>query len=360
MTLRLPPDVATTARQWALLLVAGLAAGWVFAKLQVPAAPMLGPMLVAGVLALRGAVLAVPRTFGHLAQGVSGCLIALSIDATVLDRMVDLWPIVILFVVLTFTAACTTGLVTGRRGPIGREVAIWGFLPGMASTVIAISHDRGLDSRMVAFIQILRLMVVIVTMAGLAALLAGPVMLPVGSDHLAPDISSTFLVLGCAAAGVAVARWLPLIPAGATLVPLVLGTVATTMGLNLAIPGWLLALAFLFLGAQVGLGFTPAFLRTGLAALPRVVAASLLLIALCGLSGLLLSVLTGVDLLSAVLATVPGSIESITLIAISAGADVSFVMTLQTIRLFAVVILGPPVATALTRLASRDGGAGEA
>ncbi|MDZ7910156.1 MAG: AbrB family transcriptional regulator [Gemmobacter sp.] len=54
--------------------------------------------------------------------------------------------------------------------------------------------------------------------------------------------------------------------------------------------------------------------------------------------------------MSGLLATVPGSIDSIAIIAIGAHADVSFVMTLQTIRLFAVALLGPTVAALLLRM----------
>jgi len=86
--------------------------------------------------------------------------------------------------------------------------------------------------------------------------------------------------------------------------------------------------------------------------LPMLVVSVLLLLFLCGLSGAILSELAGTDLMTAVLATVPGSIDSIALIAVSTHADMSFVMTLQTTRLFAVVLFGPQVARLLLRMAS--------
>ncbi|MDE1154733.1 MAG: AbrB family transcriptional regulator, partial [Acidobacteriaceae bacterium] len=155
-----------------------------------------------------------------------------------------------------------------------------------------------------------------------------------------------------AGTGCAIGRWLPSIPAGASLTPIFIGGVLNVYGVAFAVPHWLTTIAYLCLGAQTGLRFTPDIVRIGARALPMLVVSVLLLLFLCGLSGAVLSELAGTDLMTAVLATVPGSIDSIALIAVSTHADMSFVMTLQTTRLFAVVLLGPPVARLLLRMAS--------
>ncbi|MEL5878999.1 AbrB family transcriptional regulator [Cereibacter sphaeroides] len=335
--------------QWAVLAVGGLAAGQGLQALGLPAGLMVGPLILGAIFGLRGAQVRMPRPAYQAAQGIAGCLIALHIDPGILARAVELGPVLGIFVVLTFLAACATGLIAAAWTGIDREVAIWGFLPGMAGTVIAISHERGLDSRMVAFIQILRLMMVISSMVGVAMLLAGTGAHPL-SGTAAPGLLSTLRAGGIAALGVAAARWLPALPAGASLVPLTLAAGLSVAGVNIAMPGWLVAAAFLGLGLQIGLRFTPELMRTGLRALPALVAASLLLILFCAGSGLLLSWIADVDPLSALLATVPGSIDSIAIIAIGAEADVAFVMTLQTIRLFAVALLGPMAAMLFLRL----------
>lgn len=337
------------AAQWLALIGGGLLAGYGLQALQLPAGLMLGPLILGAALGMKGATVRVPGLAYQLAQGIAGCLIALHIEPEVLGRVAELWPVLLIFVVLTFVAACATGAIAAGWTGIDREVSVWGFLPGMAGTMIAISHDRGLDSRMVAFIQILRLMVVIASMVVAAMLLVGPAAQP-ASGASAPDALSGLASLGIACLGVVAARWLPAIPAGASLVPLTVAAGLGVSGISLAMPGWLLAAGFLGLGLQIGLRFTPDLIRTGLAALPALLAACLLLIALCGVSGVFLSWIAGVDLMSGLLATVPGSIDSIAIIAIGAHADVSFVMTLQTIRLFAVALLGPTVAALLLRM----------
>ncbi|WP_138464246.1 AbrB family transcriptional regulator [Poseidonocella sp. HB161398] len=337
---------------WALLAAAGLAAGQVLARAGLPAGLLIGPILAGAALAQAGSPARMPKLAHQLGQGVLGCLIATHLDAEVLAGLGRNLPVVLAFVVLTFAAACIVGLACGRWTAIDREVSIWGFLPGMAGTVIAIAHERGLDSRLVALIQVVRLMVVIATMVVAAMFLSGAAAMPV-SPGPAPDAGSTLAVLGACLAGVAAARHLRWFPAGASLVPMCLAAAMGIAGWNVSLPPVLIALAFLALGAQIGLRVTPELVRTGVRALPALVAASLLLMALCALSGGLLSLVAGVDLMSALLATVPGSIDSIALIAVNAHADVTFVMMLQTLRLFAVAGLGPFVARGLVQLTER-------
>jgi uncharacterized protein len=57
----------------------------------------------------------------------------------------------------------------------------------------------------------------------------------------------------------------------------------------------------------------------------------------------------GIDPLTAYLATSPGGIDSVAIIAASSKADMSFVMTMQAVRLVFVLIAGPPLARFLAR-----------
>ena len=53
----------------------------------------------------------------------------------------------------------------------------------------------------------------------------------------------------------------------------------------------------------------------------------------------------GVDPLTAYLATSPGGMDTVAIVAIAAGnVDISFVMTMQALRFLFVLIAGPPIA----------------
>jgi len=346
--------VAPVARrrfEWALLLAGGLASGLAMNWVGVPAGLMLGPLALGAVMAHKGAGVRVPRLGLQAAQGVVGCLIATRISTDVFAEIGAIWPVVVIFVALTLAAASVVGFVSGRLTGIDREVSIWGFLPGMAGTVIAMAEDRGLDSRLVALIQMVRLMVVIATMVTVAMLLTGPAAPLAATDPV--TAGSTLRVLGLAALGVAAARYVPVFPSAASLLPMAAAIVLKLSGFDMAMPLWLVALGYLAIGAQIGLRMTPDLFAAGLRALPKLIGASLLLMALCAVSGVALALITGQGLMSALLATVPGSVDSIALIAVNSHADVTFVMTLQTLRLFAVALLGPAVARSLVRLSDR-------
>jgi hypothetical protein len=83
--------------------------------------------------------------------------------------------------------------------------------------------------------------------------------------------------------------------------------------------------------------------------LPKVALCTGLLIALCAGIGWVLALATGIDFLSAYLATSPGGADSVAIIAASAPVDRAFVMTMQMTRLLAVMLLEPVYARIVTR-----------
>ena len=54
--------------------------------------------------------------------------------------------------------------------------------------------------------------------------------------------------------------------------------------------------------------------------------------------------------LTAFLATIPGGLDAIAIIAVDSNADISFVLALQTVRLFVVIVTGPMLAKLICRL----------
>ncbi|HEY5832290.1 MAG TPA: AbrB family transcriptional regulator, partial [Hyphomicrobiaceae bacterium] len=78
--------------------------------------------------------------------------------------------------------------------------------------------------------------------------------------------------------------------------------------------------------------------------LPQVLLATFVIIGFCGLLAWILVHAAGIDPLTAYLATSPGGMDSVAIIAASSNVDLSFVMALQTVRLAIVLIVGPPLA----------------
>jgi membrane AbrB-like protein len=148
----------------------------------------------------------------------------------------------------------------------------------------------------------------------------------------------------------AYAGWRLKLPAGSLLVPLVLGAALHMSGqVDLTLPPWLLGLTYAALGWYVGLGFSRDVIGYAFRAIPQLLLATFLLMALCGVSAFVLCVLLGTDALTAYLATSPGGIDSVAIIAVGSHADVPMVLAVQTLRVFMVIATGAPIARFLSR-----------
>jgi hypothetical protein len=110
------------------------------------------------------------------------------------------------------------------------------------------------------------------------------------------------------------------------------------------LPPWLLAASYTFLGWRIGLGFTRQILTHAARALPQIILSILTIILFCGGVGFILVEALGIDPLTAYLATSPGGMDSVAIIAASSSkVDLSFVMTLQTVRFVVVLVIGPSI-----------------
>ena len=131
---------------------------------------------------------------------------------------------------------------------------------------------------------------------------------------------------------------------------LLFGSVLHLLGaIEIELPKWLLAGTFALLGWSVGLQFTPAILAQAVRAIPKILLSVTLLIAFCGGLAFVLTRTLGIDALTAYLATSPGGMDSIAIIAASTHVNVPFVMALQTIRFLIIVVAGPHLARLVAR-----------
>jgi membrane AbrB-like protein len=141
------------------------------------------------------------------------------------------------------------------------------------------------------------------------------------------------------------------LPAPVLLGPLILAAVLTLSGVtaDVAVPPLLRETGFALIGLYIGLGFERDVLRRIARLLvPVAVAIAALLVACFGLAALL-TVTADVKLLDAYLATTPGGLYAVLPIAFGSGADTTFVLAVQGLRLFAMILAAPLVVRWLVR-----------
>jgi uncharacterized protein len=328
--------VATSAPLAALLEVVGLPAAW-----------LLGPMIAGILVSSNGGTIRAPRLPVFAAQAIVGCLVARAITGEIVLRFLKDWPLFLSVIVSIVAASAALGCLLTRWKVLPGTTAVWGTAPGGASVMMLMAGAFGADARLVALMQYLRVVLVAAVASAVARQwLAAPVAAAVPSTPSFPamhwwDFLFTLMIAGI---GGAVGFGLK-IPAGGLLVPMLMSAALEGLSLvTITLPQWLLAFSYAFLGWSVGLGFTRDILIHASRVLPQILLSICAVIGICAAFAFLLVKAAGIDPMTAYLATCPGGVDSIAIIGASSHADLSFVMTLQTLRLLIVLIAGPAMA----------------
>ncbi len=336
--------------QWSLLVVASLILGFLFQAFHVPAALLLGPMIVGVLMGLLGATVRIAPIFFKIAQGILGCMIAQSLSPSLLPPLLNDWPMVLLVLVATLLASGLSGWLLVKFSSLPGPTGAWGSSPGGASAMVAMAGDFGADVRLVAFMQYLRVLFVATAAAFVARISLGDSAQAAAAVIWFPPVDWRFAAtLLLALCGV----WLgPLlrIPSGALLLPAVLGAMLHSTGIMaLQVPEWLLAMAYTLIGWSVGLRFTRPIFRLALRTLPQMMASIIGLMLVCGCMAWVLTKVLHVDMLTAYLATSPGGLDTVAIIAAGSNVNLGFVMAMQTLRLLTIIVTGPAMARFISR-----------
>jgi membrane AbrB-like protein len=338
--------------QWAILIGSSVPLAALFEVAALPAALLLGPMIAGIVVGSNGGTIHPPRLPVLAAQTIVGCLVARAITSDIVLRFLKDWPLFFSVVMAIIAASSVLGWLLARWKVLPGTTAVWGTAPGGASVMMLMSGAFGADARLVSFMQYLR----VVLVAAVASLVArlwvgapGTAVMPDATWFPALHWLDFIATLMIAGVGGAIGFGLR-IPAGGLLVPMSVGAVLEGTGLvTISLPPWLLAISYAFLGWSVGLGFTREILVHVSRVLPQVLLAIFLMIGFSGALAVVLVYAVGIDPMTAYLATSPGGMDSVAIIAASSKADLSFVMALQTLRLVIVLIAGPALARFISR-----------
>ncbi|PPQ40081.1 hypothetical protein SAMN06265338_101492 [Rhodoblastus acidophilus] len=332
------------AQRWGALAGLAVALTALLAHFGIPAAFLIGPMIAAIALASRGLTLAMPKPVSAVAEAVVGCMIVGFMPADFFRALLERWPVFSLGVLFVLAASSLLGFLLMRLRILPNSTVVWGLSPGGATVMTVLADHHGADAQLVAFMQYTRVLVITLSAAAFAHLRAAGAPVVEAAAPAAPDLWTCLPALAVVALAVGLMRMRRLVGG-----PIVLALAAAALlkqgfGAPIALPPWLFACAYAAIGARIGLRFTRALLLHALRSLPAVLAATLALIALCAGLGQALVAFCGLDPLTAYLATSPGGADSISIIAAGSPVDRSFVVTMQTLRLFAVLLLGPAAA----------------
>ncbi len=318
------------------------------------------PALFGGLAAAVGVALLMPdpprmpRLLGRAAQALVGVIVAAGVDFEALAHLGSAWPWVVLVIALTMAVSLLLGMLLTRAG-VSRVTAAFASIAGGASSMTAIAQDFGADQRIVVVVQYFRVLLVLTTLP--------IVVTQVFSSEVAGGDAAASAVTGIDLAFLAIAVAVgPLlghllrIPAPALLGAMSVGLALKAGGLftEATVPAVVVTAAFLLIGVQAGLGFTPDALRVLRRLFPPVLVSSVLLIGFCAALSVPFARITGATALDAYLATSPGGLPVVLATASETAGDLTFVTAVQVLRVLAIMLLVPLVTVLLRRFRRRD------
>jgi membrane AbrB-like protein len=277
------------------------------------------------------------------AQAVVGVALGAYLQSSSLKAIADSWPPVTLVSAATLALSLGVGVLIARVTRLDMATATLGMVAGGASGIVTMAGDLGADDRLVAFMQYLRVLVVVVLTPLLIALAGAGGGGGGGGAHAPPAFGTVrgwLLTAAIAPVGSVLARRARL-PAGALLGPMILAGALTLAGVGFAVPPAVQQVAYALIGLQVGLRFTLATVRRLGGLLAPVLAGLVALLAGCFALAVLLHLTAPVSLRDAYLATTPGGLYAVLAIAFGAGANTTFILAVQGLRLLVMVLLAP-------------------
>jgi membrane AbrB-like protein len=347
---------AAVSRDWGAALVLIVGGGWLAGRAGLPSGYLFVAMLVGlGYALLAPGRLELPTGAFQVGQAVTGVAIGTFLQSSTLTGLGSRWISVVLVSLATLGVTIAAGLLLARISGLDRPTASLGMVAGGASGIVAMAEELGGDDRLVAFMQYLRVLIVT---------LLTPLLVPLvfpgahsagsagGDGPLLGTTGGWALAIGASLVGGAIAVRLR-IPAPILLGPLLLTAALTLSGaVHATVPALLRETAFALIGLYIGLGFERETLRQIRRLLVPVLVSIAALLVACFLLGWILTLTADVTLLDAYLATTPGGLYAVLPIAYGSGANTTFVLAVQGLRLFAMILAAPVVVRWLVRSGS--------
>lgn len=280
-----------------------------------------------------------PRLVRSLGLAIIGVIAGSHVDRQLMETVAQR-PVPILGgVFATVIMSMLAGLVLRLARDVSASTALLASIAGGASGVTAMARELRANEPVVLTFQYLRVFVVLISVPFVTQLLGAH-----GAATPHGDQGPQWAGLGFAAsalvAGLVGARVLRF-SSSRVLVPLI---IAAMLGLSdwfdsTQVPGPMVDVGYGVVGLGVGLAFTPAAVHTVGRLMPFAALQLLLGIGGCACIGLLMADTLGMDPIDGYLATTPGGLPAVTAVAVGSGADVGFVVAVQSLRVVAVLLV---------------------
>lgn len=330
----------TSARTFIVTLTAGIAGAALGALANIPAGALIGSTLAVAGVAAFGLPVGLPDRLRDVAFAAIGVSLGSGVDERLLDQ-IGTWGISLSILVISLVATILTGRLILTRGfGFDRQTATLSSSPGTMSNAVAIAVDGGGDATAVMFLQLMRLIGLLILVPPLAVvfdtsdLMVTPIYTHMNLASLVGLLAAA-LMLGIVGSRFGV-------PAASLLAGMIVSSAAHAWGLvHGPTPPWVIFAAFTITGAVLGsrmsrisLGQIRRYAIAGLATVATAIVVSLIF-------ALFARALTDLSFGQIWIAYAPGGVEAMAAIGLSLGYDPTYVAVHHFARIFALIIIVP-------------------
>jgi membrane AbrB-like protein len=342
---------------WPVVVLAVVATGEAARRIGLPAAYLFAAFVVGIAYALLPRrQLAVPTPSLWVAQGVIGVSAGAYLQRSTLERVQTHALAVAAFCVLAIALSVLAGMILANLTPIDPATAAFGMIAGGAVGIISMSRQLGADDRLVAALQYTRVLIIValspLVAIGIFDIQRAPAS---GPGHGPGTLHALPFLVACLTLG-GVATRLLRIRAGAILGAMIVAAAVSLIDRSLAAqpPVAVVDCAFVVVGLDVGLRFTRLALREAGSVLVRGIVAILAIVVVSAGLGVALAYTAHVSQLDGYLATTPGGLSTVLALSIGNRTNTGFIVSVQVIRTFLMLLAAPPLAAWLASRPARS------
>ncbi|WP_071393017.1 AbrB family transcriptional regulator [Bacillus tuaregi] len=323
------------------VLVLSLIGGYIFSLLHIPIPWMLGPIVVVMVAQFiyKGPL----KWSGHLCDlGVVtvGTVIGVQFNTGLFGVMGSILFYMIMLNVILIGGSIGIAYLTSKWAKIPMKAAVLSSIPGGLSQIVVFAEEEKVNEiGVITYFQVIRLLLVVVVVP---FIVAGQVMSKPPADA---KITISLVLLIALAWGFSSLTQRIHLPVAFFITPIIL-LILLQLSTPIAmpqVPGIVMDVAQLLIGAHIGLMLKPDMIKLPVRVLVGGIFSAFALIALTFASSFLMSFAMSSTFATSFLSTAPGGLDQMVVLANAVKADVSLVSMFQTFRLLFIFVFIMPL-----------------
>ena len=141
-----------------VLILTGIAGGWLCERYHVPGGAIVGSMLATGMMAMSFEyAVPLPGSVGFAIQLILGISLGLSFDRSFFPVALRILPLAIVSTLVLLIVAVGMAYCAHQLGIVDFATAVFGFSPGGMSGMSVLAQAEGYQTPIVAFLHVVRI-----------------------------------------------------------------------------------------------------------------------------------------------------------------------------------------------------------